>query len=117
MPIEHVLAVVPVRDLEISRAWYERLFSRPEDNRPMETLVEWRATPNGWVQVWHDHERAGQGLLNLAVDDLDAQVAELSERGLEPGAIQEASEGVRLSAIEDPDGNRVTFIGGFRVVY
>ncbi len=117
MSVEHVLAVVPVNDLEVSRAWYERLFGRPENNRPMETLVEWQATDSGWVQLWHDPERAGQGLLNLAVDDLDQQVAEISGRGLDPGEVQIANKGVRLSAIEDPDRNRITLIGGFRMVY
>lgn len=44
MSIEHVLAVVPVSDLERADAWYEALFGRPADNRPMPTLVEWQVT-------------------------------------------------------------------------
>jgi glyoxylase I family protein len=39
------------------------------------------------------------------------------ERGLDPGEIVEANKGVRLSAITDPDGNTIRFIGGFRVEY
>jgi hypothetical protein len=35
MPIEHVLAVVPVTDFEAANAWYESLFGRPADNLPM----------------------------------------------------------------------------------
>ena len=118
MPIEHVLAVVPVADFEAANAWYERLFGRPADNLPMEgRLVEWRVTENGWVQVTLDANRAGAGLLNFAVDDLDRQITDISARGLTPGAIETANKGVRLCAIADPDGNRITFIGNFRVKY
>lgn len=117
MPIEHVLAVVPVADLEAANGWYERLLGRPADNRPMETLVEWRVTDTGWIQVFLDRDRAGKTLLNFAVDDLDQHVAELSSRGLVPGAIETANKGVRISAIADPDGNQVNFIGNFRINY
>jgi hypothetical protein len=69
MAIEHVLAVVPVSDLERADAWYEALFGRPADNQPMPSLVEGQVTGAGWVQVTVDTDRAGSGLLNLAVDD------------------------------------------------
>jgi hypothetical protein len=62
MPIDHVLAVVPVSDSEAGRAWYERLFGRPPSNLPMEGLAEWRVTDSGWVQVTRDTERAGSGV-------------------------------------------------------
>jgi hypothetical protein len=55
--------------------------------------------------------------LNFAVDDLDQHVAEVSGRGLAPGAIETVNKGVQLSAIPDPDGNTITFIGNFRVQY
>lgn len=117
MAIEHVLAVAPVADFGTALPWYERLFGRAPDNRPMDSLAEWRAADTGWVQVWQDPERAGTALVNIAVDDLPAHVAALGERGLEPEAIQEVNKGVRLSAVTDPDGNRITLIGGFRPVY
>jgi glyoxylase I family protein len=118
MSIEHVLAVVPVADFEAAHVWYERLFGRPADNLPMEgRLVEWRVTANGWVQVTFDADRAGSGLVNFAVDDLDRHIADVSRRGLAAGAIETVNKGVQLSTITDPDGNRITFIGSFRVTY
>ena len=118
MTIEHVLAVVPVADFDAAHAWYERLFGRPADNLPMAgQLVEWRVTETGWVQVTLDADRAGSGLLNFAVDDLDRDIADLVRRGLAPGAIETVSKGVRLCTIRDPDGNMITFIGNFRVTY
>lgn len=117
MAIEHVLAVVPVADLERADAWYEALFGRAADNRPMPTLVEWQVTGAGWVQVTVDAERAGSGLLNFAVDDLTATKDELAARGVRTGAIQPVNKGVELSATADPDGNAITLIGNFRVTY
>lgn len=61
------------------------LFGRPADNLPMDgLLVEWRLTETGWIQVHFDAARAGSGLLNFAVDELERHVAEVSRRGLAP---------------------------------
>ena len=118
MSIDHVLAVVPVADFEAAHAWYERFFGRPADNLPMEGhLVEWRVTDSGWVHVTFDAGRAGSALLNFAVDDLNQHIADLAGRGLVPGAIETVNKGVQLSAITDPDGNTITFIGNFRIKY
>jgi glyoxylase I family protein len=118
MPIEHVLAVVPVSDFDAAHEWYERLFGRPADNFPMEgRLVEWRVTDSGWVQITKDETRAGSALLNFAVDDLEGHVSDLSGRGIDAGGIERVNKGVELSPIIDPDGNTITFIGNFRINY
>ena len=118
MSVNHVLAVVPVADVALAQVWYERLFGRPADNVPMPgRLAEWRVVDNGWVQVTHDAERAGSGMVNFAVDDIDRHLAGVSARGLVPGAVETVNKGVQLSEIDDPDGNRITFIGNFRLTY
>ena len=117
MRVEHVLAVVPVADIERAEEWYEALFGRPADNRPMPTLVEWQVTGAGWVQVTLDTQRAGSGRLNLAVNDLAATRDELRTRGVHSAEIQPVNKGVELSATSDPDGNAITLIGNFRVKY
>jgi glyoxylase I family protein len=117
MAIEQVLAVVPVSDLERAAAWYEALFGRPADNRPMPSLAEWQVTGGGWVQVTVDTDRAGAGLLNFAVDELAATREDLARRGVDTAEIQPVSRGVELSATSDPDGNAITLIGNFRVRY
>ena len=117
MSIDHLLSVVPVADIERSNRWYAALFGRGADNNPMASLVEWQVLPGGWVQVFADEERAGSGLLNLAVDDLDAHLAEVRTRGLDPGEVVHANKGVRLSTLADPDGNLIRLVGGFRVTY
>lgn len=117
MTFEHVLAVVPVTDIDRANVWYEALIGRPADNNPMPVLVEWQVLDRGWVQVTVDPARAGSAMLNFAVDNLDEQIEELAGRGIECGEIVDASKGVRLSSVEDPDGNVITLIGSFRVDY
>ena len=117
MAIEHVLAVVPVSDIDASAQWYAALIGRPADNNPMPSLVEWQVLPGAWVQVFSDPDRAGSGLLNFAVDDLERHLGEIAERSIKSDAIVDASKGVRTCAVTDPDGNTINFIGGFRVDY
>jgi glyoxylase I family protein len=83
----------------------------------MDSLIEWRITDTGWVQVFGDPERAGSTLLSFAVDDLEAEASALAARELILDDIQTANRGVETASINDPEGNRVTFIGGFRVTY
>jgi glyoxylase I family protein len=114
---QHVLAVIPVSDIEASRAWYEKLIGRAPDNHPMPVLYEWQVVPGGWLQIWADTERPGSGLANFAVDDLDAHVAAATDNGLAPEATEDVNKGVRLCTLADPDGNLIRLIGGFRVEY
>jgi glyoxylase I family protein len=83
----------------------------------MPGLVEWQVTRAGSVQVTVDTDRAGSGLLNLAVDDLAPAREELATRGVDTAEIQPVSKGVELSPTSDPDGNTITLIGNFRVTY
>jgi glyoxylase I family protein len=63
------------------------------------------------VQVIHDPERAGSGLLTLAVDDLAAYVAALEERGLGPGPVDDrTSNKFLIATVDDTDGNRITLV-------
>ena len=90
MAIEHVLAAVPVTDLDSSRRRYESLIGRAADNNPMLHVAEWQVV-RGWVQVFADRRRAGSTAVNFAVQDLDAHIDDLKQRGLEPGEIVDAN--------------------------
>ena len=54
---------------------------------------------------------AGNSAVTVFVDDLDAYVAAVAARGLEPDEIETYSNGVRKVLYRDPDGNEVG-IGG-----
>jgi predicted enzyme related to lactoylglutathione lyase len=108
MPVKHVFAGIPVADFGRAVPHYERLFGRPADVIVHETEVMWELAGAGWVYVVSDPERAGHALVTLLVDDLDERIGELAARGIEAGAVQTLSNGVRKVAIEDADGNQVS---------
>jgi predicted enzyme related to lactoylglutathione lyase len=105
LPINVLFAGVPVAELHAAIAWYERLLGGPPDRVPNESERMWRLTDGGWVYVVADAERAGRGLLTLIVDDLDAHLVELADRGIEAGELEATT---RKAVLVDPDGNRIT---------
>ena len=105
----NVLSGIAVADHEESIAWYARLLGRPADRNPMDGLAEWQVTGSGAIQLIHDPDRAGNSLLTLAMDDLEAYVAALSERGLAPGEINTGMVS-RFASITDPKGNTTTLV-------
>jgi catechol 2,3-dioxygenase-like lactoylglutathione lyase family enzyme len=54
---------------------------------------------------------AGHAELTVFVDDLDAQLAAVAARGLEPDDVETYFNGVRKAVFRDPDGNKVG-VGG-----
>jgi hypothetical protein len=75
---------------------------------PNDGEAVWRLTSESSVYVVGDPERAGHGLLTLAIDDLDAFANRLRSQGL---ALTEHSQGnaPRRLTISDDDGNTITF--------
>jgi catechol 2,3-dioxygenase-like lactoylglutathione lyase family enzyme len=120
MTITHIeLLSLPVQDQDRARDFYVGTLG-------FELVRQNAMGPaQGWVQVapkgaetsitlvtWFDTMPPGslQGLV-LHTDDLDAQVAELTERGVPvPEGIQEAPWG-RYAVFADPDGNRLVLRG------
>jgi predicted enzyme related to lactoylglutathione lyase len=106
--IDELFAGVPVAELGSALAWYERLVGRPPDLVPNDNEAAWQLADAGWIYVVGDAERAGNALLTLLVDDLDAHLAAVGERGIAVGAVETVPGAVRLAVITDPDGNRIT---------
>jgi catechol 2,3-dioxygenase-like lactoylglutathione lyase family enzyme len=101
-----LFAGLRVRDFAAARAWYERLFGEPTFF-PHATEAVWMVAEDRSVYIEEDAGRAGNGLVTMLVDDLDAQVAEIAARGLEPDERETYSNGVRKVVYRDPDGNEV----------
>jgi lactoylglutathione lyase len=116
---------VRVRDIDTSLAFYEALgFERrgrlqfegayniylglPGDGDTLElTVNEGRAEPYDLGQ--------GYGHVALEVEDLDALLARLAERGIEPEKPPYAPGGrteYRICFVQDPDGYRIELIDG-----
>jgi glyoxylase I family protein len=111
MDAQVLFAGVAITDLDAVRPWYERLFGRPADIIPNENEVMWRAAANaGWLYLVVDRQRAGQSLAALSVRDLDAELAALCGRGIEPEFVEQVGEAGRKATLRDPDGNTVALI-------
>lgn len=98
---------VPVRDCDVAWAWYERFFGREPTYRVHQTEVIWELAPHRSLYVVQDVERAGRSLFTVFVDDLDAALADIAARGIEPAEIHDYGNGVRKADFVDPDGNTI----------
>ena len=107
MVIAHVFASIPVVSRDAAASWYERFFGRPPDLVPNDDEAAWRLTETGWIYVIADAARAGSALNTLLVDDLDAFLAGLAERKVMAGPVKTIGDGVRVTVVTDPDGNRL----------
>jgi predicted enzyme related to lactoylglutathione lyase len=105
----HLFAGLRVRDYAAARPWYEQLFGEPSF-LPHDTEAVWTVADERSVYIV-EHPDAGSSVVTLFVDDLDAVVAAIAERGLEPDERETYSNGVRKITYQDPDGNEVGFGG------
>lgn len=106
----HLFAGLRVRDFQPARSWYERLLGKPAFF-PHATEAVWTLAEDRSVYVVEHADGAGQCVVTIFVDDLDARVAAIAERGLEPDDVESYANGVRKVIYRDPDGNEVGFGG------
>ena len=108
-----LFAGLRVRDLAAARPWYERLLGEPAFF-PNDVEVVWTLAETRHLYVEQDPARAGNGLVTVFVGDLDARLAAIAVRGLEPAERETYASGVRKAIFRDADGNEVGFGGGPR---
>ena len=106
----HLFAGLRVRNFQAARAWYERLLGQPTFF-PHATEAVWTLAEHRSVYVVEHAAGAGNSVVTLFVDDLDARVAAIAARGLEPDEEETYSNGVRKVMYRDADGNEVGFGG------
>ena len=105
-----LFAGVRVRDFEAARAWYERLLGEPTFF-PHSTEAVWTLAEGRSIYVVEHPEGAGNSVVTVLVGDLDAHIAAIAGRGLEPNEHLTYANGVRKAVYRDPDGNEVGFGG------
>jgi len=103
----HVFSSIPVAERDAAVEFYERFTGRAPDLIPNDIEAAWQLTDSGWIYVIVEAARAGTALNTLLVEDLDAVLAGLSDRGVAFGPIETMSNGPRFVMVTDPDGNRV----------
>ena len=105
-----LFAGIRVRDLAAARPWYEQLLGEPAFS-PNATEIVWALADDRFVYIEEDPGREGGGLVTVFADDLDALVADIASRGLEPAERETYSNGVRKAIYRDGDGNEIGFGG------
>lgn len=108
MTITNALASIAVDDIAEALDFYERLFGRHADARPMNDLAEWKLPGGGWVQLHTDADRAGASSITLIVDDLAEELGRLELQGLKPVS-KAMGDFFKTAKFRDPDGNLITF--------
>jgi hypothetical protein len=106
----HLFAGIRVCDFRIARAWYDRLLGEPTFF-PHATEAVWTLAEDRSVYVVERANGAGNSVVTVFLDDLDAQMAAIAARGLEPDEVETYANGVRKALYRDPDGNEVAFGG------
>jgi hypothetical protein len=106
----HLFAGLRVRDFEAARPWYERLLGEPAFF-PHATEAVWTLADDRSVYIVEHPDGAGNSVVTIFLDDLDAHVDAAAARGLEPAERLTYSNGVRKTLYRDPDGNELGFGG------
>ncbi|PSK62552.1 hypothetical protein B0E53_05533 [Micromonospora sp. MH33] len=107
-----LFAGLPVRDYRAAAAWYERLLGAPPSFLPNDTEAVWEIAEHRYLFIEVRPEHAGHAMHTVFVDDLDARLAQIAERGLTPAERETYGNGVRKAIFRDPDGNEIGFGGG-----
>lgn len=105
-----LFAGIRVRDVAAARGWYERLLGEPAFFPHAKEIV-WELAGERSVYILEDPDRAGDALVTVFVDDLDARLAQIASRGLEPAEQETYANGVRKATFRDADGNEIGFGG------
>lgn len=104
--LQQVYGQLSCMDLCASEAWFEKLFGRAPDAKPMAGLAQWQHHGVAGLQLLENAEHAGHGTVTLIVADLRTEHERLEQAGLAPGPI-EAATTTSLVRLRDPDGNLI----------
>jgi lactoylglutathione lyase len=99
---------VPVRDLAVSRKWYERLLGKAPNLEPVPGIVEYEVA-GVWVQLMEGETPGGSWTLRFGVADLDDERERLQGLGIELGGVRTVPGVIRYFVFRDPDGNLLSW--------
>jgi predicted enzyme related to lactoylglutathione lyase len=106
-----LFAGIPVTDYAKALSWYERLFGSSPSFVPHDTEAVWELAEHRFIYIVEQPEHAGHARHTVFVDDLDALVAQIGRRGLDPAERETYSNGVRKITYRDSDGNEIGYGG------
>ena len=106
-----LFAGIRVSDFAAARPWYEQLLGAEPSFLPHATEAVWELAEHRSLYIVEDAEGAGRSVLTIFLDDLDARVAEIASRGLEPDELVTYPGKARKAIYRDADGNEIGFGG------
>jgi hypothetical protein len=109
-----LFAGISVAGYAAALPWYERLLGSPPAFFPHATEAVWELAEHRYVYIVQQPEHAGHARHTLFVDDLDALVTQIADRGLQPVQRETYTNGVRKITYRDPDGNEIGLGGAPR---
>lgn len=105
----YLFAGIPVTDFAAAQAWYDKLFGASPTFFPNDHEAVWEFAEHRYAYIGLLPEHAGHAMTTILVEDLDARLAEIAQRGLEPYRREDYDNGVRKIIFRDPDGNEFGF--------
>src|ERR1700729_1227875 len=100
-----LFAGIAVTEYATAVTWYERLFGCSPAFYAHDTEAVWELAEHRYLNVVQEPEHAGHAMHTLFVDDLDALVAQIADRGIEPAQRESYPNGMRKITYRDADGN------------
>ena len=109
-----LFAGISVRDFAGALAWYEKLLGSPPAFLPNDVEAVWELAEHRFLFIVEDAEGAGRATHTIFLDDLDARVADIASRGIEPDEQEEYPGKARKAIYRDADGNEIGFGGAIQ---
>jgi hypothetical protein len=106
-----LFAGIRVSDYQSARSWYERLLGGEPTFIAHETEAVWEVDEDRHLFIEEDTQNPGGALITIFIDDLEARVAAIAARGIEPAERVTYTNGVRKALYRDADGNEIGFGG------
>lgn len=107
-----LFAGIPVADYAAMLPWYEQLLGSQPAFFPHDTEAVWELAQHRYLYIVQQPDHAGHARHTLFVENLDALIAQIAERGLAPAQQETYANGVRKITYRDADGNEIGFGGG-----
>jgi predicted enzyme related to lactoylglutathione lyase len=107
-----LFAGIRVSDYESARPWYERLLGSEPSFLAHAAEAVWQLAEHRWLYIVEHADGAGGALQTIFVDDLDALVAQIAARGIEPDEWETYPGNARKAIFRDADGNEIGFGDG-----
>ncbi|HEX7929821.1 MAG TPA: hypothetical protein VF470_02790 [Sphingomicrobium sp.] len=107
MRIQGIYAALTTREMAKGEQFYTALFGRGPDDRPMDSLIQWRDVAGANVQLFTDEKNAGHSRCTIVVPDMSEARNCLAAAGITVRDERQGDFG-KIAQVDDPDGNVVT---------